>query len=84
MRPRAHRVLVLALLVGFAACDNANHDNVEKWLATENGVEKLSKALRDSDNDADVRAHAAQNLIIHVENQFAVAREAIDDMSDEE
>jgi hypothetical protein len=77
-------VAAAALLVGLAACDKASHENIDRWLSTEKGVEKLRKALRDGDQPSEIRAHAAQNLIIHPENHFSVAREALEDMSDDE
>lgn len=79
-------LLVMAAVVwpGLAGCDKASPDNIDKWLSTEKGVEKLDKALRDADNDADTRAHAAQNLAVHVDNHHALVREAFEDMSDEE
>jgi hypothetical protein len=84
---RCASVLVIAAVVGpgLAGCDRANHDNLDRWLSTEKGVEKLTKALRDSDNDADLRAHAAQNLIVHTSTpQPGVVKEALEDMSDED
>jgi len=84
---RCASVLVIsaALWPGLAGCDRANHDNIERWLSTEKGVEKLTKALRDGDNDADVRAHAAQNLIVHnFTPQLGTVKEALEDMSDAE
>jgi hypothetical protein len=60
--------LVLALLVGMLgvgaiACDKASHENIDKWLETEKGPGKLEDAMKNGDLDADLRAHAAQNLI---------------------
>jgi hypothetical protein len=83
---RPASILLLAGLLGSGAvaCERASHENIDKWLSTEKGVDKLRAALRDSDEDADVRAHAAQNLIIHVDNNHAIAREAFEDMSDAE
>ena len=84
---RCASVLVLAAVVGpgLSGCDRANHDNIERWLSTEKGIEKLTKALRDGDNDADVRAHAAQNLVVHgFTPQLGVVKESLEDMPDEE
>lgn len=79
------------VLVGLAlvapsltACEKASHDNIDKWLSTEKGVEKLTKTLRDSGESAELRAHAAQNLVIHVENNFPVVRDAFEDMAPDE
>jgi hypothetical protein len=56
------RLLVVAtLLIG--ACNKPSHDNVEKWRNTEEGPDRLAKALADADVDLDVRAHAAEALI---------------------
>lgn len=78
-------VLVLvALAPALAACERASHENLDRWLSTEKGVDKLRAAVRDPDLSAEMRAHAAQNLIIHVENLFPVAKEALEDMDDDE
>ena len=67
-----------------AGCDKVDHDNIDKWLETENGAEKLKKALRSSDNDTDIRAHAAENLILHPEGQFVEVKDAFSDMEEKE
>jgi hypothetical protein len=57
---------IIALGVALAAaggCDKPSHDNVEKWMRTEKGPAKLREAVRDGDLDADLRAHAAVNII---------------------
>lgn len=56
---------VFALLLGVwaAACDKASHENIDKWLETTKGPGKLKDAMKNGDLDADLRAHAAQNLI---------------------
>jgi hypothetical protein len=78
-------VLVLvALAPALAACERASHENLDRWLSTEKGVDKLREAVRDPDLSTELRAHAAQNLIIHVENLFPVAKEALEDMDDDE
>lgn len=45
------------------SCESASHDNINKWMRTEKGPGKLIDALDDADLDADLRAHAGQNLI---------------------
>ena len=58
------RAVVVAILVLFAfSCEGVSHDNIDKWRETEKGPGKLKKALASSEHDADMRAHAAQNLI---------------------
>jgi hypothetical protein len=52
---------IAALLAG--GCKKTTHDKVDSWLRTANGAGKLRGALEDSSLDADLRAHAAQNLI---------------------
>ena len=55
--------MAAALLVALAGCEKVTHEKLDDWLSTRNGPDKLRKAVRDSDLDADLRAHAAQNLI---------------------
>ncbi len=58
-----HAAMAAALLVALAGCEKVTHDKLDDWLSTRSGPEKLRKAVGDSDLDADLRAHAAQNLI---------------------
>jgi hypothetical protein len=56
----------LALLVCTAllvACERPTHENIDHWLRTQKGPDKLAALLGDSEIDADLRAHAGQNLI---------------------
>ena len=61
----------LALLVGWivavaalaAGCEKVTPDNLDKWMNTEKGPDKLVKAMNDSSLDPDLSAHAAANLI---------------------
>ena len=76
--------LVLVTLGALAGCDKVDHDNIDKWVETENGAEKLKKALRSSDHDADLRAHAAENLILHPEGQFVDVKDAFENMEEAE
>lgn len=82
------RIALVAVLVALAAlatgCDKVDHDNIDKWLETENGADKLKKALRSSDNDTDLRAHAAENLILHPEGQFVEVKDAFENMEESE
>jgi hypothetical protein len=52
---------VIAAAVG--ACDKATPENLDKWMRTEKGPDKLKKAFVDETLDADLAAHAAANLI---------------------
>jgi hypothetical protein len=63
-----------------AGCEKVSHDSLDKWMQTESGVDKLRKALRGSSQGAELRAHAAQNLILHPESHFAAVKEALEDM----
>lgn len=88
-RPRGESTIPALVLVALAlaasatsACEKPSHDNLDKWLSTEKGADKLTKALRDPDESTDVRAHAAQNLVIHVENHTGAVREAFEDMDE--
>jgi len=63
---RAVRVAACLAAAAFAvaACEKVSHENIDKWVDTRKGPSKLEDALRDSSLGADLRAHAAQNLII--------------------
>lgn len=63
MRGVSAIIVVLAIVIGSAGCDKASHDNIDKWLGTQKGLDKLDEAMRDSDLGADLRGHAAVNLI---------------------
>jgi hypothetical protein len=73
---------VLMALGALVSCDKVDHDNIDKWLETENGAEKLRKALRSGGNDAELRAHAAENLILHPEGQFVEVKDAFEEMEE--
>lgn len=75
---------VLMALGALLSCDKVDHDNIDKWLETENGAEKLKKALKSGSNDAELRAHAAENLILHPEGQFVEVKDAFEDMEEED
>jgi hypothetical protein len=79
---RSGLVVSVLVVVALAACDKVDHENIDKWLQTENGADKLKKALRSSDHDVEIRAHAAQNLILHPDGHFAEVRDAFDDMEE--
>lgn len=55
--------LVFAALVVVGACEKTNHENLDKWMRTEKGPDKLTKAVSDGSLDPDLSAHAAANLI---------------------
>ncbi|WP_428261955.1 hypothetical protein [Haliangium sp.] len=54
-------------------CEQPTHDNIDHWLRTARGPDKLREALADSTLAADLRAHAAQNLIARNELADVVA-----------
>ena len=69
-------LLVVALLALAAACgDDVSHENIDRWLRTEHGVDKLKAALA-GDHDPDLRAHAAQVLIAR--DQLAPVLDTLD------
>lgn len=80
MRVFRNATAVLLVAGWLLGCEKVDHDSIDKWMSTENGVEKLTKALRSDDHDADLRAHAAQNLILHPESHFGVVRDELDNM----
>jgi hypothetical protein len=56
----------MALLLGSVllfACERPTHENIDHWIRTERGPDKLAAALNDPELEPDLRAHAAQNLI---------------------
>jgi len=57
-------VIALALigLVSLTACEKTNHANIDKWMTSKKGLGKLQGALRNIGLDADLSAHAAENL----------------------
>src|ERR1041385_2868682 len=60
--PTAVAVLTAAFAVAVLGCEKVDHENIDKWMRTAKGPEKLLKAVSD-DIDADLSAHAAANLI---------------------
>lgn len=80
MRAFLHATAVLLVAGSLIACEKVDHENLDRWMSTEKGVEKLTRALRSDDHDADIRAHAAQNLILHPEALFAVVKDELDNM----
>ncbi len=55
--------LLFAGLPALSSCEKTNHENIDKWMRTSKGPGKLRKALKASDIDAELSAHAAINLI---------------------
>lgn len=58
------RHLVLVLAIALCACGKASHSDLDDWMDTEKGPGKLKDAVSDTSLDADLSAHAAQNLLI--------------------
>lgn len=56
---------LVAVLIGSGttACEDTNHDNIDKWMRTEKGPGKLVSAFKDGNLGVELRAHAGQNLI---------------------
>ncbi len=61
------RIALVFLLVlvafSFGACEKTTPENLDKWMNTEKGPDKLAKAMSDNSLDPDLSAHAAANLI---------------------
>lgn len=55
--------LVWIALVLAVGCDKPSHENLDKWTHTEQGPEKLKKALANEGIDPDLSAHAAANMV---------------------
>jgi len=84
MRPGRPRRIVLslvclALAAAAAGCEKTNDENIDKWMGTQKGPEKLAKALNDTSIDPALSAHAAENLIKI--NKDADVRHDLDQMS---
>jgi hypothetical protein len=63
-RARVLVLVVIASLVGLATgCEKVTPENLDKWMNTEKGPDKLAKAMVDGSLDPDLSAHAAANLI---------------------
>ncbi|HEU0037446.1 MAG TPA: hypothetical protein VFQ53_42840 [Kofleriaceae bacterium] len=75
------RVLPFALAVLWfvSGCEKTDHDSIDKWVRTEKGPGKLKTAVGNEDLDADLSAHAAENLIKM--GQEADVRSAFEKMS---
>jgi hypothetical protein len=56
------RALVIAALF-LLACDKPTHENIEKWMNTQKGADKLQSAFRSESIDIDLSAHAAAVMI---------------------
>lgn len=54
---------LVASAVALTGCDKPSHDNLDKWMRTKKGPEKLRAAVSDGSIDADLSAHAAVNLL---------------------
>lgn len=63
-----HRILLAAACVFVSVitsgCDGVSHENIDNWLTTQRGPDKLVEALNDSGLEPDMRAHAAANLVL--------------------
>ena len=56
---------VFVVLLLLAACkEDVSHENLDKWMQTENGPAKLEKAVANEKLDPDLSAHAAENLML--------------------
>src|SRR5215207_9440278 len=58
-------VLLCAVLLALssAGCEKTDHENIDRWMKTQKGPDKLKKAVRDVSIDPDLSAHAAENLL---------------------
>jgi len=58
--------------LAMTGCEKVSHENIDKWIGTRKGPGKLEEALRDSSLEPDLRAHAAQNLLIALNKEDLV------------
>jgi hypothetical protein len=54
---------VACALLGSAGCEKPNDENIDKWMRTKKGPEKLRAAVSDPSISAAYSAHAAANLV---------------------
>ncbi|HUJ61525.1 MAG TPA: HEAT repeat domain-containing protein [Kofleriaceae bacterium] len=59
----ARLVPIACAVLVTTGCEKTNHENLDKWMHTEQGPGKLKKALADESLDPDLSAHAATNMI---------------------
>jgi hypothetical protein len=62
-----------------AGCEKADHENIDRWTKTQKGPDKLKKTLNDPALDADLSAHAGENMLKM--GQDAEVRRALETMS---
>jgi hypothetical protein len=58
----AMALLCLSLGLILGGCDKPSHENLDKWMRTKKGPDKLREALSETE-DPDLAAHAAANLV---------------------
>lgn len=63
LRSQQGWLALLACAALLVACERPTHENIDHWLRTQKGPEKLAALLGNAEIDADLRAHAGQNLI---------------------
>ncbi|MCE9578857.1 MAG: hypothetical protein K8W52_37375 [Deltaproteobacteria bacterium] len=64
MQGLTRRIAIAAVAVALmGGCEKTNHENIDKWMGTQNGPDKLAKAMTSGDLEPDLSAHAAANLI---------------------
>lgn len=66
------------LALGLSSCENVSHENIDKWVNTQKGPGKLADVVR-GDHSPDLRAHAAERLIVGL-SDFEAVREAFESM----
>ena len=73
-------LVALAAVALAASCERVSHDNIDRWMNTQKGPDKLDKALRDGELDPELRAHAGQ-ISVRM-NNTAIVAEAFAPMPD--
>lgn len=82
MRTALRTLLPVALALLQLACERVTHENVDRWRQTEKGPDKLEAALASDEHPADLRAHAAQNLV-QIE-RFDAVEESLEAMPEDQ
>ncbi len=71
-------MVAMLALVG-AGCEKPTHANIDKWMKSEKGPDKLKKAASSSSLDPDLSAHAAENLLRRGDDE--VVRKLLTDLA---
>jgi hypothetical protein len=78
---RVANVCLFVLVLAIGCKEDANHENIQRWRTTQKGPEKLSKALTNEALSAELRGHAAEQIVLM--DKFADVKRALDAMPEQ-